>query len=283
MHNKVMIRIGYHVSIAGGIDRSFGRANEVGCTAMQIFISSPRVWNVEEPTKEAVENFKQKSNSLDIKPVFVHMPYLPNLSSSNKEVYKRSIFTLERNISLCGKLGIRYLVAHMGSHMGHGKETGLNNVVNAINGIDSVPKGFTLLLENTAGQRNSVGSEIGELARIYDEVENKNVGFCLDTCHLFAAGYDITQHDVLDRINETLGFSKVHAFHINDSKYELGSHRDRHDNIGFGHIGRRGFKGFFEYKDISEKPLILETPYREELGESEELKIIKGIINSSYG
>lgn len=253
-----MLRIGYHVSVAKSIDLAFDRASEMGCTAMQVFVSNPRGWEIKEIPEEDKESFRSKSKKFDIAPIVAHMPYLPNLASTNEATYNKSLDSLNHTIRICSGLGIRYLVTHLGSHLGKGRNEGVKNVIEAVNQAKHLD-GVTLLMENTAGQTNSVGSTLEDLAEIYDGI-NKKVGFCLDTCHLFAAGYDISDHSTLDKIESELGFDKVHLFHLNDAKFELGSHLDRHENIGKGHIGSSGFKKFFSYKKIQEKPFILETP-----------------------
>lgn len=253
-----MLRIGYHVSVATSIDLAFDRASEMGCTAMQVFVSNPRGWEIKAIPEGQKENFLRKSKTFDISPVVAHMPYLPNLASTGESTYKKSLESLDKTIHACSELGIRYLVTHLGSHLGKGRNEGIKNVIAAISQASGLTK-VRLLLENTAGHTNSVGSTLDELAEIYDGVSDK-VGFCLDTCHLFAAGYDITNAETMDRIDGELGLEKVHVFHLNDSKFELGSHLDRHENIGKGYIGKEGFRKFFSYKGITEKPFILETP-----------------------
>lgn len=264
-----IFRIGYHVSVAQGIHLSLDRARVMGCNAMQIFVSNPRGWEIKPIIPEDKEKFLENAKPNDINPIVAHMPYLPNLASTNEATYAKSIDSLNKTVSLCSSLKIKYLVTHLGSHLGKGKDAGVENVTDAINrteGLDSV----TLLLENTAGSANSVGSTLDELAEILGKSEKK-IGLCLDTCHLYAAGYDITKPEILDEIDEKLGFQNVHLFHLNDSKFPLGSRLDRHENIGKGHIGEEGFSKFFSYKKILEKPFIMETPEESK----EELLLVK--------
>ena len=268
-----MLRIGYHISIAKSIDLSYDRAAEAGCTAMQIFVSNPRGWGINPIPEEQRKSFVSKSNIFDIKPVVAHMPYLPNLASANPENYKKSKEALDETILMCSSLGIPYLVTHLGSHLGEGVKKGIEKITEAINEASTLDN-VKILLENTAGHTNSVGSNLDELVEIFDGISGK-VGFCLDTCHLFAAGYDITKHDVLDQIMNELGPKNIGIFHLNDSKFELGSHKDRHDNIGRGHIGARGFKSFLAYSGIADKPLILETPELPQGVELDELGLVR--------
>ncbi len=255
-----MLRLGYHVSIANGISLAFDRAKQEGCTAMQIFLTNPRGWRISYIPEEEIAAFVGKSKSFDIKPVVAHMPYLPNLASPNKSTFSKSIDSLKANIYICNKLGIKYLVAHLGSHLGEGKEKGMKNLAEAISSVEDLLGNTMILLENEAGQRNSIGSSMEDLSEIRRLVASKNVAFCLDTCHLFAAGYDLGNRKVLERIDREIGFKNVYLFHLNDAKYELGSCLDRHENIGLGCIGTKGFSEFFAYKGINSKPFIMETP-----------------------
>lgn len=270
-----MLRIGYHVSVAQSIDLAFDRAAEMGCTAMQVFVSNPRGWEIKKIPDEQVKRFVQKSETFDIDPVVAHMPYLPNLSSTNVATYKKSVDSLDKTISICSELGIKYLVTHLGSHLGKGRDEGVKNVIAAINQAEGLSK-VRLLLENTAGATNNVGSKMDELVEIFDGVSGK-VGFCLDTCHLYAAGYDITKEETVGQIEKELGLKNVYLFHLNDVKFELGSHKDRHENIGKGFIGTSGFKKFLSYKGIKEKPMILETPENF----PKELELVRKLAGSS--
>jgi deoxyribonuclease IV len=279
-----MLRIGYHISIAGSLDLAFDRAAALGCTAMQIFVTNPREWALRAIQEEEVKNFTKKSRTYDVKPVCVHMPYLPNLASSDKDISEKSILSLKENIERCNKLKIKYLVTHLGSHMGHGREQGLKNVIKALESASGDAGNVMILLENQAGHLNSIGARLEDLAYIYKNsslTETGNLGFCLDTCHLFAAGYDVRKESVLRQIDQELGFEKVHALHFNDAMFELGSGKDRHHNIGMGQIGIEGFRTMLDYDELTKKALILETPENPALQEGEELRIIQKIAMES--
>ena len=261
------MKLGCHVSIADGIDKSVDRAKEIGCDTFQIFTRSPRMWKYRILMEEEIEAFKDKLNKTGMEPVFSHMPYLPNLSSSNPEPYKKSVETLRLELERCNLLDIPYLVTHLGSHLGKGKEIGIAQIVKAIDtaisGLDTYPM---ILLENTSGKTNEVGSTFTEIGEIIDKVSTENIGVCFDTCHAFARGYDITTrqglHDVINEIDSQIGFNKIKLVHLNDSKGELGSRKDRHNHIGEGYIGEKGFINFLD-SPFREKPLILETPVDE--------------------
>lgn len=274
-----MLRIGYHVSIAKSMDLAFDRAEALGCTAMQIFITNPRGWADRRLAKDERDRFLEKQERTNIE-VVAHMPYLPNIASSNSVIFKKSVNALKENLAKCNELKIKYLVAHMGSHMGHGRRKGLDNILDAISKVEPHMGSAKLLLENESGHINAVGADIHDLSYVYDNAHSKGLGFCLDTCHLYAAGYDITRRSVLEQIDGKLGWNKVHAIHLNDSKKPLGSRLDRHDNIGYGHIGIDGFRKFLAYDKVTSKPLILETPSRTGLAEDQELKDIKKIYGS---
>jgi deoxyribonuclease-4 len=273
------MKLGCHVSIAGSVDKAVDRAREIGCNTFQVFTRSPRMWRYREFREEEIHEFKRKRSAAGIDPVFSHMPYLPNLSSSNPEPYKKSIETLRLELTRCNQLGIAFLVTHLGSHLGKGLDTGIKQIVNAIDtavsGFDEYPM---LLLENTSGKTNEVGSTFEELGRIIDSVSTYHIGVCLDTCHAFARGYDISTHAGIDStlsvIDETIGFDRIRLVHLNDSKGELGSRMDRHNHIGVGHIGEDGFRRFLGSKFIS-KSLILETPvddFRSDKGNLEKVR-----------
>ena len=272
-----MVLVGRHVSIAGSMDLAFDRARSLDATAMQIFVTNPRGWAMSPISRESEAAFRERGRSTGIVAV-AHMPYLPNIASSNKESFSKSVESLIENAQRCRSLGIGYLVAHMGSHLDHGKEKGMENVAAAVSTALEKSDGIRILLENEAGHRNSVGDRIEDLARVSDMVGNKRLGFCLDTCHLFAAGYDIARHKVLDEVFGSLDMDKVFAIHLNDAKKELGSHLDRHANIGHGYIGIAGFRSFLDYKGISSKVIILETPVGEGMDEADEITLVKSLI-----
>lgn len=275
-----MLRIGYHVSISGSMDLAFDRAREIGCTAMQIFPSNPRGWEIKALGDGERKNFIEKSKKFDIRPIVAHMPYLPNLSSPKKPVYEKSKKALKLAIERCNTLGIQYLVLHLGSSLGEPKQDGIRNAADAVAAhIDSIAG--CVLLEDQAGTRNSVGSELEDLVSIRDRIASKKVGFCFDTCHAFAAGYDVRSAEVLDRIGKVLG--DIQVVHLNDAKYGLGSHRDRHENLGLGYIGKEGLKAILSHKGFRDKPLIMETPFNPLLPLGYEIGLVRKLINHESG
>ena len=250
--------------MADGVDKAVDRAKALGCDVFQIFTRSPRMWKYRELRDEEVLAFKQKRKEVGIDPVFSHMPYLPNLSSSNMPAYTKSVDTLRIELTRCKQLDIPYLVTHLGSHLGKGIDTGINQIIGA---IDSATEGLShhpiILLENTSGKTNEVGSTFEELNTIIGKVSTDRIGVCFDTCHGYARGYDISSVEgveaTIQNIEETVGLDRVGLIHMNDSKGELGSRMDRHNHIGLGYIGENGFKAILRSKFFS-KPMILETP-----------------------
>jgi len=257
------MKIGFHVSIAGGIDNSINRARKLGINTFQIFTRNPRMWKAREITVEEIDNFKKKRREYDMEPVFSHMPYLPNFATPREEVYEKSLKTLDKEIRNCNSLGITFIVTHLGSHLGSGKKEGKRRIINAINNITSkFQETPEILLENSSGKTNEIGSNFQEIAIIMDEVDNKT-GLCLDTCHAFAEGYDIKSIKGLERvitsIEDIIGWKNLRLIHLNDSKGELGSKIDRHEHIGLGKIGEDSFTNILNSR-LASKPIIMETP-----------------------
>jgi deoxyribonuclease-4 len=260
------LRLGVHVSIEGGIDQAVDRAKQLACTTFQIFTRNPRGWRFKPLADDEVHAFVRKSQAAGFDAIIAHMPYLANLASPVEALYKQSVETLVAEVGRCGQLGIRYLVTHLGSHLGSGKAFGARRIIGACQrALRQQPNNVTILLENTAGQKNSNGSSVDDLRFLLDGIEpQERVGVCFDTCHAFAAGYDLRTegavHRTLELFEEAVGFRNVHVIHLNDSKGELNCGADRHEHIGRGYIGERGFRAFLRQDRIRPLPLILETP-----------------------
>ena len=293
-------RVGFHVSISGGISNSIDNALKIGCNAFQIFSRNPRGWAAKALQDEDAKNFRKKLNESKIEreSVFVHMPYLPNLSSSDSKLFKRSVDTLIEELIRCNILGIPYIVLHVGNHGGIGKDNGVNQLVKACNfAVESHHKflsgakkqkgkePITLLLENSAGGKNSIASKFDEMGFILDKIKssNRGIGVCLDTCHAFAAGYDLRTenniNDTLDQFNSQVGFKNLKVVHLNDSKDSLNSNRDRHEHIGLGNIGKDGFTALLNHKEIRKVPMIMETPVDKKRDDCDNLKVVLEILD----
>ena len=261
------MRIGCHVSISGGIHCAVDNASKLDCTAFQIFTRNPRGWGAKEIQGEDADNFKSKIAKSEIDPsaTCAHMPYLPNLSSPKKDVHEKSVDTLVGEVKRCGMLGIPYIVTHLGSHLGTGDEAGIKQLVAAYTKAATVKNDVTILLENTAGQKNSVGSEFGQLGGILKKLKpSKRFGVCIDTCHAFAYGYDLMTaakfRKCFEEFDEKVGAENLKILHLNDAKAPCGSKLDRHEHIGLGQIGIEGMRAAVNYAAKRDILTILETP-----------------------
>jgi deoxyribonuclease-4 len=285
---KMDVRVGFHVSIAGAIANSIDNAKKIGCSAFQIFSRNPRGWSAKPLDEKDAIAFRDKlaASGINSNSVLVHMPYLPNLAGPNGELYKKSTEALIQEVQRCSLLGIRYLVIHLGSHRGEGTLNGITQVANACSmAIDEAGAGTAtvqILLENSAGGKDSVGSKFEEIGLILDKLDSGRFGICLDTCHAFASGHDIRSKDgvdsMLEEFDNKIGLDKLEAVHLNDSKYPFKSNRDRHEHIGLGEIGMDGFAAILSNCSISKVPLIMETPIDARRGDSDNLRVILHLL-----
>ncbi len=276
--------LGAHVSISGSIALSVDRARELGCTTFQIFTRNPRGWISKRLKDEEVEEFVRKRREAGYEVVVAHMPYLPNIASPEPLSWRRSVKSLSEELERSETLGLNYLVCHIGSHMGKGVEKGVAQVARAVNNtLSKVESRCMILLENMAGQRNSVGAYFPQIGDILDKVsDERRVGVCLDTCHLYAAGYDIATEEGVEKtlsdFDDSVGLKKLKVLHLNDSKGKLGSHLDRHEHIGRGYIGEKGFQLIVNHKKLRDLPMILETP-QDEYGDYEvDLETVRRLL-----
>ncbi|MGD0395626.1 MAG: deoxyribonuclease IV [Nitrososphaerales archaeon] len=276
--------IGFHISIERSLDLAFDRAQEIGCTTFQIFTRNPRTWRFKPLEKDQTETFRDKRKRLGFRFLVAHMPYLPNLASPEKVTMKTSRLSLNEEVKRCDALGIDYLVTHLGSHLGGGAMLGVKNVSDAVNhALASSDGSAIILLENMAGQKNSVGSRFEELRLILDRVKKgERVGVCLDTCHAFASGFDLSGPESVRQsmaiFKDSVGYERIKVVHLNDSKGALGSNLDRHENIGKGKIGMKGMNAFLQYKGVAERPLIMETPYDDLKGMRQSLSLARSLL-----
>ncbi|HET8720028.1 MAG TPA: deoxyribonuclease IV [Candidatus Nitrosotenuis sp.] len=276
------MRVGLHVSISGSLSAAVDNAVERECTAFQIFTRSPRMWVAKDISDKDADEFKDKlkASKIERHATVAHMPYLPNLASPNSDTHKKSVDVLIKEVKRCDKLGVPYLVAHLGSHMGTGDENGIKQLVKAFTAAASEKKDVMILLENTAGQKNSVGSDFDQWAEIFSKLKPKDrFGVCLDTCHAFAAGYDLRSEkevsDTFKKFDDAIGFEHLKILHLNDSKGELGSSLDRHEHVGLGKIGEKGMASVIKLAKKKDIPLILETPIdntRDDFGNIKKVK-----------
>ena len=279
-----MVKVGVHVSIAGSLDLAVDRAMDAGCDVFQIFSRNPRGWGFRPLADRDADLFRAKVKTTGILPVD-HMPYLPNLASPKPEIYRKSTSTLTAELDRCGRLGIPYLVTHLGHHLGDGIAGGRMRVTRAINeALGASDNDVMLLLENTAGEKNSVGSSFEHIRAILDELPFPGrIGVCFDTCHAFAAGYELRTEeglaDTLAQFDEQVGLRHLRVIHLNDTKGDRASGLDRHEHIGMGFIGEDGFKRILHHRVFSGLPLICETPVddrRDDRGNIEKVRELAG-------
>ena len=277
------MQIGCHVSASGSIDKSIDNAVERNCSAFQIFTRSPRSWHAKDLTKDVIEAFKSKlkDSKIDRFAICAHMPYLPNLATPKDDAFEKSVNTLISEVERCAQLGIPYLVTHLGSHLGTGEEAGIKKLVEGLTKAGQTKNDVIILLENTAGQKNSVGSDFKQLGEIFKQLKPvKKFGVCLDTCHAFVAGYDLR---TVDKVKETfkefdkhIGIKNLKILHLNDARGEMGCNLDRHYHLGLGGIGEEGITSVVKFANKKKIPIILETPIDDDRDDFENVKIAKG-------
>ena len=277
------MKIGAHVSTAGGISKAVGRGVEIGCETIQIFGSSPQGWAFKQIPGEEVEAFRQEAAEAGLGPVFLHAIYLINLGSSKEDVLEKGIQSLINYMELAASIGAKGVIFHPGSHGGAGYEAVLPQIVSSIQRVlEHAPDGPFLVLENMAGMGQHIGAKFEDLGRIMNEVGSPKLGVCLDTQHCFAAGYDMSTRAGIDAMiaefDQEVGVANLLAVHANDSKRPRGSGVDRHDNIGDGFIGEDGFEALMGNPAFRKVPFLLEVPGFEGKGpDRRNLDILKNI------
>ncbi len=281
-----MMRLGAHESIAGGLQRCFERALSVGCDAVQLFVKSNRAWAVKTLTDGEIADFKAQAAATGIWPALGHASYLLNLGSPDDELWEKSWRMLAIELERSEALGLAGLVLHPGSHGGQGEEAGLERVARALGAVHAATPGFRsqVLLETTAGQGNSLGCRFEHLSWLLEHTAGgERLGVCLDTCHVFAAGYELRTAagyaETMAAFDARVGLQRLKAVHLNDCKGELGSGVDRHAHIGQGQIGLDGFRLVLNDARLDGLPGLLETPKEEDLHEDREnLAVLRGLV-----
>lgn len=257
---------GTHASAAGGVDKSLQRTLDVNATSCQIFTKSERQWRAKPLEDDVVERFHEERERTGIRQIISHGSYLINLASPKDDLIEKSMGGLTEELVRAQTLGLIGVVLHPGAHTGSGVETGIATFADSLNRLHEQLPDITALtlLETTAGQGTALGRSFEEIAQIIDRVEAKDrVAVCLDTCHIFAAGYDIRTAEgykqVMDDFDRVIGMDKLKAIHLNDSKMPFASNKDRHEQIGEGEIGIEGFRALVNDSRLSGLPGILET------------------------
>lgn len=281
------MKFGAHMSISGGAYKAFERGEEIGCDTIQIFTKNANQWKAKLLTEGDVARFAVEKQRTGIEPVLAHDSYLINLASPSQSLWQRSLEAFGEEIERAHRLGVSHLVFHPGAHRGAGEQAGLRRIAETINLLHAKFPScqLMLLLETTAGQHTSLGYRFEQFKDILLGVRNKSrVGICLDTAHVFAAGYDLRTRRALDatlaEFDRVLGLGILKAIHLNDSKKPLGSRADRHEHIGKGFLGIEAFRLLVNEPRLAHLPMIIETP--KEPGKDEEnLAILRSLVETS--
>jgi deoxyribonuclease-4 len=271
---------GAHVSSAGGISNAIDRAEELGCDAVQVFTQSPRMWRPTAHTEEEVARFRARREEVGVRSVVCHALYLVNLAASDREVHKKSVTAMRASLETAGAIGAEGVVFHVGSHLGAGVARGLKRAVPPLrNLLELTDDDLWLVLENSAGAGGTMGRSVEELAAIFDALDgHPRLGICLDSCHWFVSGVDVTDRaaldEALDELDARIGLDRLRCLHVNDADAALGSNRDRHATLEAGQIGE-GMATFLAHPAFDGLPAILETAG--EKGYAEELRLMKAL------
>ena len=279
---KNQLLIGAHITISKGFAKAIQIGQSIGCTAIQIFTKSNRMYFAKKLTKKEIVDFKTAQKNSKIEKVIAHTSYLINLCSTKEETEQKSITSLKEELERCEQLGIPYLVIHPGSHMKEGEEKGIKKISQNLDKVLNSADGTTMiLLETMAGQGTNIGYKFEQLKEIRNLCKHKKlIGFCFDTCHVYSAGYNIGTKKGFEQtfkdFDKILGLKNLKAIHLNDSKTELGSRKDRHANIGRGNIPKITFQLLMTDKRFINVPKILETPTDSDMEEyKRELNLLK--------
>ncbi len=281
------MRFGFHISIAGGLSKVMERARRRGCETIQLFSRNPRGWAYTPLDQQEVDRFRKDLSRTSISPLFVHMPYLPNLASEDPDLYGKSLGALQADLSRASSLGAPYLIIHVGHRVHLPEDEAIRRIAEGINeAFQKVSNSVILLLETTAGQGTEVGHRFSQLRKIIRVVdERERMGVCLDTAHAFGAGYDLSTLKGLERtleeFQEQIGLERLHLVHLNDTRSPLGGHVDRHWHIGEGNIGLDGFKNIVNHPLLVHLPGIMETPRKDDVEDQRNMDVIRGLVEAN--
>jgi deoxyribonuclease-4 len=280
------ILLGAHMSIGGGVHMAIERACSINCTAVQMFVKNNMQWFARPLTREEIRAFLQHRKRGELLSIFAHANYLINLAAVNPQFHANSIRALSEELARADQLGLPFLVLHPGAHLGAGEEAGLEKIVASVNRVFRKTSNIRtrIALETTAGQGSSLGHAFEQIAYIFDNVrEPERLCVCLDTAHVFAAGYDLGSEPATRRMfrefDRVIGLDRLAAIHLNDSKTMRGSRVDRHEHIGKGKIGLDAFRFIMRDRRFRKIPKVLETPKGKDLREDvENLKTLRGLL-----
>lgn len=281
----MVLHIGAHVSIAGGIQLAPERIVQIGGNCGQIFTHSPRMWDSPRFTDADAAEFRKRVDEYKLGTIISHATYLVNMGSSSAKLFHASIAMLKKELLAAEKLGLPWVCVHPGTHGGNGEEKALQNIVAALDALAGTTKHAGLLLENTAGAGSWTCYKFEHLEYILDHTTFRNIGVLLDTCHTFAAGYNIADKKGLDEmlktIDVTVGLDRLHAVHLNDSQGDLGGNLDRHEHVGLGKIGEEGMRRVLMHPKLRKLPFILETPEDAKRTHADNIKVVKRLVGSA--
>ncbi|MFW6003505.1 MAG: deoxyribonuclease IV [Halanaeroarchaeum sp.] len=256
------MRIGAHVSVAGGVDNAVQRQLDVGGNCGQIFTHSPQVWQEPNVDDETAATFRDGTTAELDGPWVIHASYLVNLATPKDDLREKSIQSMQQEVNAAEKLGVEYVNVHLGAHTGAGVDAGLDNAASALDELD-IADGVTVLVESDAGSGTKLGGAFEELAAVLERSE-QDLEVCLDTAHAFAAGYDLSSKGAVDAamaaFDDTVGLDALACVHLNDSKHEHGTHKDEHAHLGEGEIGVEGIEALVTHEALRDLPFVLETP-----------------------
>ena len=275
-----MAVIGSHISIAKGYKKAAETAVKIGANTFQFFSRNPRGGNAKEFNEKDINEFQRIRKENNFGAILAHAPYTMNLAAAKEDTYEFAQMVIREDIKRMDSIGIDYICFHPGSHVGSGTDTGIEKIIAGLNQAITGDENITVLLETMSGKGTEIGRNFEEIKRIIDGVEhNEKMGVCLDTCHIFSAGYDIVNsaEDVIKEFDRIIGLDRLKAIHLNDSMMPLGKNKDRHAGIGEGEIGMRAISEFINMPEIKGIPLYLETPYDDE-GHGREIEMLRKII-----
>ncbi|GAA0710209.1 deoxyribonuclease IV [Paraclostridium ghonii] len=275
-----MIVIGPHISISKGFSKAAQTAMDIGANTFQFFSRNPRGGNAKAFDDKDIMKFQEIRKDNNFGPLLVHAPYTMNLAGAKEEVYEFGKMVIKEDIQRMDSLGIEFMCFHPGSHVGSGIDVGIDKIAKALNEAITGNENIMVLLETMSGKGTEIGFSFDQVKSIIDKVEhNEKLGVCLDTCHVFSAGYDIVNDldSVLDEFDKTIGLDKLKAIHLNDSMMPFGAKKDRHACIGEGEIGLDAIISFITHPKLKHLPFFLETPLEDE-GHKREIEMIKDII-----
>ncbi len=281
------MRFGFHISIAGGFSKVIQRAMRRRCETVQLFSRNPRGWAYTPLDRQEVNRFRKEFSASAISPLFVHMPYLPNLASRDRDLYGKSLDALQTDLRRSFCLGAPYLIIHVGHRTSLSEDEAIDRIAEGINeAFQKVKNPVILLLENTAGQGTEVGHTFSQLRKIIHGVDEKGrIGVCLDTAHTFAAGYNLSSPKGLEKtlteFHEEIGLGRLYLVHLNDTRSPLGGHIDRHWHIGEGNIGLEGFRNIVNHPLLVRLPGIMETPRKDDVEDLRNMGVIRELVEGN--